>query len=146
MLIFSGIGSLFSEKIIHLFRKNILLVFLIIAGLVILIGLLNPVIFEFFVRADILWRVVISILLIAPLAFFMGIPFPYGIKQIPAEKDSSRYLAAYSWGVNGFFSVIGSVLVVMLSMSYGFKVVFVTSAVIYLAAMITVKTFDAAKI
>jgi spermidine synthase len=146
MLIFSGIGSLFSEKIIHLFRKNIILVFLIIAGLVILIGLLNPVIFEFFVRADILWRVVISILLIAPLAFFMGIPFPYGIKQIPAEKDSSRYLAAYSWGVNGFFSVIGSVLVVMLSMSYGFKVVFVTSAVIYLAAMITVKRFDAAKI
>ena len=77
--------------------------------------------------------------MIAPLAFFMGIPFPYGISRI--ESDS-RYLTAYTWGVNGFFSVIGAVLVVMLTMSYGFKAVFILSALIYLAAMLVVRRFN----
>jgi len=135
MLIFSGIGSILSEKIISLFNNNVSIIYIIIAGLTLLIGLLNPIIFEAFVRADVLWRVVISIVLIAPLAFFMGIPFPYGMSKI---DNNSKYLAAYSWGINGFFSVIGSVLAVMLSMSYGFKVVFIVSAVIYLGVMLTV--------
>ena len=134
MLIFSGIGSALSGKTIGLFKNNINIIYLIIGGLTLLIGLLNPIIFEAFVRADVLWRVVISVVLIAPLAFFMGIPFPYGMSKI---DDSSKYLVAYSWGINGFFSVIGSVLAVMLSMSYGFRVVFIVSAVIYLAAMFT---------
>jgi hypothetical protein len=51
--------------------------------------------------------------------------------------NNSKYLVAYGWGVNGFFSVLGSVLVVILSMSFGFRVVFIISAVIYLAAMLT---------
>jgi hypothetical protein len=133
MLIFSGIGSMFSEQILARF-KNVKIIYGIIAGLTILIGLLNPVLFEALVRADILWRVVISVAIIAPLAFFMGIPFPFGMSKI---DNNSKYLVAYGWGVNGFFSVLGSVLVVILSMSFGFRVVFIISAVIYLAAMLT---------
>ena len=79
--------------------------------------------------------------MIAPLAFFMGIPFPYAFAKLPSIKDDSRFLTAYCWGVNGFFSVIGSILVVMLSMTFGFRVVFLFSAVIYLAALIVVKRF-----
>lgn len=132
MLIFSGIGSMLSDKVIKLV-KNINIIYIIIAALTIILGLANSAIFEAFARLDILWRVIISIVLIAPLAFFMGIPFPYGMSTI---DNNSRYLVAYGWGVNGFFSVLGSVLVVMLSMSYGFKVVFIIAAVLYLAAML----------
>lgn len=137
MLIFSGIGSMFSEKVIALL-KNVNIIYFIITALTVLIGLLNPILFEAFVRADILWRVIISAALIAPLSFFMGIPFPYGMSKI---DNNSKYLVAYGWGVNGFFSVLGSVLAVMLSMSYGFKVVFIVSGVIYLLAMITIRNF-----
>lgn len=136
MLIFSGIGSMFSEKVIG-WVKNVNIVYVIIAGLTLLIGLLNPVIFEAFVRTDILWRVVISVAVIAPLAFFMGIPFPYGMSRI---DNNSKYLVAYGWGVNGFFSVLGSVLVIMLSMSFGFKVVFIIAALLYAGAMLTART------
>jgi len=114
---------------------------LIIAGLTIIIALVNSFLFESFVRTDILWRVVISIALIAPLAFFMGIPFPYGMSKI---DNNSKYLVAYGWGVNGFFSVLGSVLVIMLSMSYGFKVVFIISAVIYIGAMLVARSIKPA--
>ncbi len=136
MLIFSGFGSMFSEKILTLFKNNSSIIYFIIIGLTLIIGLLNPVLFDLFVRAELVWRVVISIVLIAPLAFFMGIPFPYGMSKI---DNNTRFLVAYGWGVNGFFSVLGSVLVVMLSMSIGFRAVFVLSALIYLAAMMVVR-------
>ncbi|MCI0449759.1 MAG: class I SAM-dependent methyltransferase, partial [Chlorobi bacterium] len=136
MLIFSGIGSMFSEKAIGLLKNNVNIIYIIIALLTLLIGLVNSVIFEAFIRADVLLRVVVSIILIAPLAFFMGMPFPYGMSRI---DDNSKYLAAYSWSVNGFFSVIGSVLAVIFSMSFGFRIVFAISAMVYLGAMFTVR-------
>ncbi len=139
MLIFSGIGSMYSEKVISLFKNKVQIIYIIIAVLTVLIALLNPVLFKLMDRADILWRVITSIGVIAPLAFFMGIPFPYGMSKI---TENSRYLVAYSWGINGFFSVLGSILVVMLSMSFGFRIVFIVSAVIYLLAMLIVKKFE----
>lgn len=132
MLLFSGIGSMYSEKILSIFKNKPLPVFLIITGLTLIVGLASPAIFSSLTRLEILWRVVISIGLIAPLAFFMGIPFPYGMSRI---NNNARYLVAYGWGVNGFFSVMGSVLVVMLSMSYGFSIVFIFSAILYIAAL-----------
>ncbi len=132
MLLFSGIGSMLSNKVLGIL-KNVKIIYIIIAALTILIGLLNSVIFDSLVRMDIMWRVIISVAMIAPLAFFMGIPFPYGMSRI---DNNSKYLVAYGWGVNGFFSVLGSVLAVMLSMSYGFKAVFILAAVLYLGAMV----------
>ena len=145
MLIFSGIGSMLSEKVIRLFRKKIFPIFGIIAVSVLLIGLLSPFIFDIFLRASITLRVLISALIIAVPSFFMGIPFPYGIKHIKGDSEISRYLTAFSWGVNGFFSVIGSILVVMLSMSYGFRTVFIIAALIYLGAMVIVRRFEPVK-
>jgi hypothetical protein len=87
-------------------------------------------------------KIIISVLMIAPLAFFMGIPFPYGMGKI---DQNSKILIAFGWGVNGFFSVLGSILVVMLTMSYGFRVVFITAAVIYLLAMLVSKKIQIIK-
>jgi spermidine synthase len=132
LLIFSGIGSMVSDKIIKLIKNSLITLFSFICVYTILIGLLSPLLFESLVRLDIVYRVLISAVIIAPLAIAMGIPFPLGMKQISFPKeDTNRYLAAYSWGINGFFSVLGSILVVMLSMSYGFRMVFIISAIIY---------------
>jgi MFS family permease len=91
------------------------------------------------VRADLWLRVVAAVLMIAPLAFFMGIPFPYGMSRI---DPNSRLLAAFGWGVNGFFSVLGSIIVVILSMSYGFRVVFTIAAILYGLAMLVSKKLE----
>jgi hypothetical protein len=139
MLIFSGIGSLFSGKVIEILGGKVKLVYFIISALTVIIALVNPILFEKLVRVDLHWRVLISIGLIAPLAFFMGIPFPLGMSKIDL---GSKYLTAYSWGVNGFFSVIGSVLVVMLSMSYGFRIVFMTASAAYLLSMVMLKSLE----
>lgn len=132
MLVSSGIGSMFSEKFFNNKRSKLIIIFGVIAGLAVAIGLLNPIIFDALVRLDLIWRIVISAVMIAPLGFFMGMPFPIGLSLI---EDNERNYAAFAWGINGFFSVIGTVLAVMLSMMTGFIFIFILVAVIYLAAL-----------
>ncbi len=42
---------------------------------------------------------------------------------------------AWSWAVNGFFSVIGSVLTTILSMSFGFRAVQFAALLVYAVAV-----------
>jgi hypothetical protein len=133
MLIFSGIGSMFSTKFFKGSNKKLIIIFSIIAVLVIAIGILNPVLFSSSVRMEIHWRILITVAMIAPLGFFMGMPFPIGLSLI---GDNQKKFVALSWGVNGFFSVIGTVITIMLAMTTGFMFVFILSALIYAIAMI----------
>lgn len=135
MLVFSGIGSLFSFKILKLLKSRITLLYISIAVLIVLIAFLSDTVFLKLARADLFWKIISSIFIIFPLAFLMGIPFPLGISKI---TDDRKDLTAYAWGINGFFSVTGSILAVILSMSYGFRAVFVISGLIYITAMFTI--------
>lgn len=135
MLVASGSGSLFSEKFFKDSSKKLMIIFGIIVILALAIGILNPVIFESLVRLDLAWRIIISALIIFPLGFFMGMPFPIGMSLIlPSEK---RFVA-FAWGVNGFFSVIGTVSAIILAMIFGYRFVFILGAVIYILALILV--------
>lgn len=135
MLIASGLGSLFSSKFYKSNLRKLYIIFGIIAILTLLIGILNPYIFNSLVRLELHWRIIVSALTIFPLGFFMGMPFPIGMSLIlPGEK---RFVA-FAWGVNGFFSVIGTVSAIILAMQFGFRVVFITGAVIYIIAMVLI--------
>ncbi len=135
MLVASGLGSLISPKIYKDKLKNLIIIFSIIAVLTLAIGILNPYIFKSLVRLDLMWRIIISALIIFPLGFFMGMPFPLGMSLIlPGEK---RFVS-FAWGVNGFFSVIGTVSAIILAMSFGFRIVFIVASIIYIIAMILI--------
>jgi predicted membrane-bound spermidine synthase len=131
MLIFSGIGSLLSQKIVNNSRKRLHLIFILIAVFSILIGIFNPFIFSGFSKLALLYRVAISVVIIAPLGFFMGMPFPVGISLI---NDNDKKMIAFCWAFNGFFSVIGSVLAMIFAMILGFRFVFIFSAAVYIIA------------
>lgn len=135
MLVASGSGSLVSGKFFKDSSKNLMIIFGFIVILALAIGILNPIIFESLVRLDLAWRIIISALIIFPLGFFMGMPFPIGMSLIlPAEK---RFVA-FAWGVNGFFSVIGTVSAIILAMIFGYRFVFILGAVIYILALLLV--------
>ena len=135
MLVASGIGSYFSSKFYKKNLRKLYIIFGIIALLTLVIGILNPYIFNALVRLELSWRILVSALMILPLGFFMGMPFPIGMSLIlPTEK---RFVA-FAWGVNGFFSVIGTVSAIILAMMFGFRIVFIVGAVIYLLAMILI--------
>ncbi len=46
---------------------------------------------------------------------------------------------AWGWAINGFFSVIGSTLTTIVSMSYGFRVVLLSAVVLYLIVIVLLR-------
>ena len=78
-------------------------------------------------------RIILTITTLAPLGYFMGLPFAGGLKVVEAQDAR---LVPWAWAINGSFSVISSVLAVMLALSLGFSVVLWLGAVAYLGAVV----------
>jgi hypothetical protein len=76
-------------------------------------------------------RIAIAALLIAPLAFFMGMPFPLGLARV--EAGAAR-LVPWAWGVNGCASVTGAVLATLLAIHFGFTAVVLAALLLYAVA------------
>ncbi len=76
-------------------------------------------------------RISITALFLAPVGFFMGMPFPKGIEIISRAEEK---LVPWAWGVNGAFSVVAGVTAALIAISYGFKVVFIVGSALYLGA------------
>jgi spermidine synthase len=76
-------------------------------------------------------RITASILLIGGLAFWMGMPFPLGLKRLGNNRPD---FLPYAWGVNGFFSVISSIAATILALHIGFRLVIVLALGLYLLA------------
>ncbi len=72
-----------------------------------------------------------ALLLVAPLAFFMGMPFPVAIEAL-SRKDAA--LIPWAWGANGCASVVGAVLAVLIAASYGGSLVISIGLALYLVA------------
>jgi hypothetical protein len=58
-------------------------------------------------------------------------PFPLGIAAL--ERIAPR-LVPWAWGVNGFMTVVGSLLAALLSLRWGFDVTLLAAAAVYLVA------------
>ena len=77
-------------------------------------------------------RFLATLVLLAPLAFLMGWPFPAGMKLL---KEWSPDLLPWAWGINGFASVSAAPLTVLLAMSLGFRLVLALAVISYLLAL-----------
>jgi len=125
MLVFSGLGSLLLGKV------KLSAITVGIASLGALHAFLLPRIFDVLFGLSDPARTGLSIVLIAPLAFLMGAPFPRGLELV---RTKSAPLAPWAWGVNGFASVLGPPLATLIAMSFGFRAVVLTAAFFYLLA------------
>jgi hypothetical protein len=91
--------------------------------------LLSPIVDHFIASPDSL-KIVVSVALIAPLAFFMGMPFPLGIEQLRRNQPD---LIAWAWGINGYASVVGAILAICLAIALGFNAVILIAIAVYIA-------------
>ena len=79
-----------------------------------------------------LWgRIVVAIVLIAPLGLAMGMPFPSGLRR---TGDGSLAAPPFYWGLNGIMSVIGSVTTVFVALTAGFQAAMLMGSACYLLA------------
>ncbi len=131
-LLFAGLGSLFSLKLraIKKLRQPPIAVAIGMLSVIALVylQLLPPIFHRFLASSDAL-KIAVSIGLIAPLAFFMGMPFPLGIDRLQRHHP---HLIAWAWGINGYASVVSAILATCLAIAFGFNVVILLAVGIYL--------------
>ncbi|MEX2647897.1 MAG: SAM-dependent methyltransferase [Alphaproteobacteria bacterium] len=125
-LVFAGLGSQASHRIERPGRAATATAILSLAYLA---GL--PPLFEFLAPLPTEARGLVSVALIAPLGFFMGMPFPLGLAALDARAP--RWVP-WAWAVNGCASVIASPLAGLMALEFGFSAVIAVAACLYLLA------------
>jgi hypothetical protein len=85
-------------------------------------------------------RIALSAALLLPLGVALGMPFPLGIAAL--SRLAPR-LVPWAWGVNGFMTVVGSLIAALLSIRWGFDVTLLAGAAVYLVAMGAWRALDA---
>jgi SAM-dependent methyltransferase len=74
------------------------------------------------------FKVAFSIVLIAPLAFCMGMPFPLGLSKVAHTMPA---FIPWAWGINGCASVLSAVLATILAIHLGFNAVIGLAVLLY---------------
>ena len=129
MLLFSGLGALVSGRFDA--ARLTLRAPLLVTAMALLLALVLPVATNAWLPAEHPVRCCLALLLIAPAAFFMGMPMPSGLRLLAAQRAD---LVPWAWGVNGVASVAASILAIILAMSIGFTGVLVLAAALYALA------------
>jgi hypothetical protein len=135
LLLFSGLGSYLSSKLAPQDvdpRRTLRWIIPALAALMVAYIFLLPPVLQWGLGWSTPARILFSVLLIAPLGLLMGMPFPLGFRLVARVNEP---LAPWAWGVNGFASVVGSILSVMLAQTIGFSLVMALAIVIYLLGL-----------
>ena len=135
-LVFAGIGSQFSMLIsLNKSRRLVLHMAVLAITLISLIYLLVlESMFSMLATLPAALKIISAIVLIAPLALFMGMPFPLAIASL---SDHSHVLIPWAWGINGCASVISAVLATLLAIHCGFSTVLMLAVLLYLSVLLT---------
>ncbi len=134
LLVFSGAGSLLSPRLP--LRKTMLA----LIGLLVCYPILLPHLFQWLLGLPFACRLVAAVMMLAPLGFVMGVPFPSGIRLTGRLAPG---LVPWAWGVNGCASVLSSILAVMLAISQGFSWVLFAGGAAYALALMAIYTLPA---
>ena len=116
-------------------NKSIFKRLVILLGVLCVFGLITPYLISSFQGAVTPVRIAVAVTILIPLGFFMGMAFPMGLKLVSVNKG---VLTPWFWGINGATSVCGSVLAVVIAITFGITASFWTGVVCYL---MTIPTF-----
>jgi hypothetical protein len=117
LLLFCGLGSLASERIVRQPSAAAPWLGAAIVGVTLAYGAGLPIVVARFLALDPALRILITVLLLAPIALLLGMAYPVGIR-ILREHDES--LVPWAWGLNGATSVVASVTAVFVGAQAGF--------------------------
>ncbi len=142
LMMSSGAGSLFSRRWLpgtELAWMPLLLVIIALLGNVFVLPRALPA----WVGFDFGYRLAVCAMLLIPLGFVMGMPFPTGLRALAARSasDVSPGVAAednaveWAWAMNAAASVLGSVLAMVIAIQFGLTVTLACGIAAYLAAL-----------
>jgi spermidine synthase len=131
LLLSTGVGSLLSERAMSAWPRAVVAYGLALFVLV----LFYESTLTSIVHAGIGWpfpvRVAATVLLLTPLGLCLGAFMPLGLHAVAGATVHREAFVAWAWAVNGFCSVVSSVLATVLSMVVGFGGVMACGAALY---------------
>ena len=132
ILLATGTGSLLSGRV-RLPRKRLLIrLACVLVALVFLYQLGMSALVEATIARPLPVRIAVAALLLVPLGLVLGMFMPIGLRTVAALTDYAEEYVAWGWAVNGFCSVVASILSTMLSMTFGFTWVMSLAVGVYL--------------
>jgi predicted membrane-bound spermidine synthase len=131
LLLFSGIGSLLLPRYSGTRERTLLRLFVVLAAVVLAARAWLPVLVDHFVGHSLPVRVAVTVVVIAPVGLCLGAFMPLGLHAIGRLTTRPREYVAWAWAVNGFFSVVASILSTILAMVVGFRALFLIALAVY---------------
>lgn len=133
-LLSAGLGSRYSERLVFPARARAVSVawpVLAIAAIALVYAGLLPRLLPALAAWPDAARIAVTLALIFPLGFAMGMPFPLGMSRLAAADEP---LVPWAWGLNACASVVSAVLATLLAIHLGFSVVLLLAVALYGAA------------
>jgi maltodextrin utilization protein YvdJ len=89
----------------------------------------------------------VSGVILIPVGFVMGMPFPTGMRALAQDHSSlndaatsTENLVEWAWAMNAAASVMGSVLAMVIAIQFGLTATLACGAAAYLCALLLTKT------
>ena len=136
MLISSGLGSYYSRRLIHSDAEHRLT--WVLGGVMVAVSVLA------FIAAPVGaigvgWplpiKMLVTVCLIAPVGFLMGMPFPTGLSRLEARFPRA---VRWAWSLNAAASVLGSACAILLAIYLGLRMTVLLGGALYLGALAVV--------
>ncbi|MCU0255127.1 MAG: hypothetical protein MUF60_00135, partial [Vicinamibacterales bacterium] len=134
LLLAGGLGSFYARRFEgDRIRAALGRLLPVVIVLIVLAALLLPAITRAALPLPLPARIAVAGLVTFPFGFFMGMPFPLGLRRQSELPDGSP--ASVLWGLNGVASVLGSLGGVALAVVGGFTSAFLAAAACYAVAL-----------
>ena len=127
----AGIGSLASEKLQLVEKRRTWVPFLGIALSALFLIFSQQWLFDVFLQFGTVARIMLSIVMIFPLAFFLGMPFPLGVLAVQNKPQGT---VAWAWAFNGLFTVAGGIFCAIFAVYFGFAATMFVAMLAYVVA------------
>jgi hypothetical protein len=135
MLIFSGLGSFFSRKLIAGDDSRLKRVLILVAVLIGILAFVAPLVSAAGIVMPLPLKMLVTALLIAPAAFVMGMPFPSGLSRLERIHPAS---VRWAWALNAASSVLGSASAIFLAIYLGLRETLLVGGLMYIGACLMV--------
>jgi hypothetical protein len=149
MLLSSGMGSLTSRQWITRTRR-VRVPLLAVSAAILMFAFMLPGFLPSLVGLPFAAKLLVSAVLLVPLGFAMGMPFPVGLRALagapaaglPAAESSSENSIEWAWAMNAAASVLGSVLAITIGIRFGLRVTLLCGAGAYITAAMLLRLLE----
>jgi spermidine synthase len=149
LMVSSGAGSLFSRRWLPNTRVASIPLALVIAALIGNVFVL-PYALPAWVGFGFISRLAVCGILLIPLGFVMGMPFPTGLRAFAAAPANANdrvntedNAVEWAWAMNAAASVLGSVLAMVIAIQFGLTATLSCGVAAYLVALSLLPTLHA---